>query len=116
MAKLLAKMQVAVDQLPPTTNKTNTPAFQYVPTSCRDVANFNPDSPSGYYWLRNIDSNLVQFHCLFGEPTESNPAVSCKQIEENFPTSQSSYYWLRSPDGTPVQAYCDMGRRCKSSV
>lgn len=111
MEKLLAKLQMVADQHP-ATNKTNvcinTVTFQYQPKSCRDIAKFNPDSPSGYYWLRGEDGILHQIHCLFDEPTENSPALTCKQIKQKLPSSQSGYYWLRNPDGIAVQALCDM--------
>lgn len=111
MEKLLAKLQMVADQHP-ATNKTNvcinTVTFQYQPKSCRDIAKFNPDSPSGYYWLCAEDGILHQIHCLFDEPTENSPALTCKQIKQKLPSSQSGYYWLRNPDGIAVQALCDM--------
>ena len=111
MDQLQAKLLSAIEQHTES-NKTdicsNSVAFQYQPTSCGDLEKFNPKSTSGYYWLLAKDGTSFQIHCLFGEPTESNPAMSCKQIKKQFPTSQSSYYWLRSPDGEAVQAYCDM--------
>ena len=76
--------------------------------SCRDIAKFNPDSPSGYYWLHAEDGTLHQIHCLFGEPTQDSPALTCKQIKQKLPSSPSGYYWLRNPDGEAVQALCDM--------
>ena len=111
MDELLTKLQIVADQHPATNNtkeRMNTVTFQYQPKSCRDIAKFNPDSPSGYYWLRAEDGTLHQIHCLFGEPTEDNPALTCKQIKQKLPSSQSGYYWLRNPDGEAVQALCDM--------
>ena len=114
MESMLEKLQMARHQRPATNTKTDIcTTFQYQPTSCSDVSNFNPKSPSGYYWLRSKNGNVTQVHCLFGEPTESNPAMSCKEIKEQYPTSHSSYYWLRNPEGKAVQAFCDIGTNKK---
>lgn len=111
MQTLLEKVQAAVDRIQTkntTTSCTSNIAFQYQPTSCTEVKAFNPNSPSGYYWLKTGEDIPTQIHCLFEEPSQNNPAESCKQIRDQFPTSISSYYWLRSPDGKAVQVYCNM--------
>lgn len=86
---------------------TDPTTIQYQPSSCKDLAKLNPDSPSGYYWIHERDKSLRQVHCLFAEPTEDDPAMSCKQIHEQFPLSPPGYYWLRSSDGTAVQVFCE---------
>ena len=83
MESMLEKLQMARHQRPATNTKTDIcTTFQYQPTSCSDVSNFNPKSPSGYYWLRSKNGNVTQVHCLFGEPTESNPACNIMQRDK----------------------------------
>ena len=41
-------------------------------TSCSEIFNFNPQTPSGYYWLEASNGSAVQMHC--------NMTLSCKGV------------------------------------
>ena len=40
-------------------------AMSYAAESCEQVAEVNPDSPSGMYWVTNGEGNPVQVFCQF---------------------------------------------------
>ena len=86
-------------------------SIQYLPTSCREIAELNPHSPPGYY---KINSTSDAVYCSMTTP--NNPASSCQDIATQHPLASSGYYWVNSSNGTAVQVYCDMERHCCGST
>jgi len=86
-------------------------SIQYLPTSCREIAQMNPQSPPGYY---KISTTSDAVYCSMTTP--DNPASSCQDIATNHPLASSGYYWVNSSNGTAVQGYCDMERHCCGSM
>jgi len=75
-------------------NGTNI-SIQYLPTSCREIAQLNPHSPPGYYKI-STTSGVV--YCTMTTP--DNPASSCQNIATQHPLASSGYYWVNSSDKT----------------
>ena len=86
-------------------------SIQYLPTSCREIAELNPHSPPGYY---KISTTSGAIYCTM--ITRDNPASSCQDIATRHPLESSGYYWVNSSNGTAVQVYCDMERHCCGSM
>ena len=82
-------------------------------TSCEEVKNSNPNSLSGYYWIKTATYPLVQQYCNYDLGfTQLNPANSCKEVKEQYPDISSGDYWVENSEGQVIRIYCDMERTC----
>ena len=79
-------------------------SIQYLPTSCDEIAQMNPNSPLGYYWIHSeIDYYGNQVLCS----SPQTPALSCEHITFHHPSTPSGYYWVENSNGSAVNVYCD---------
>ena len=88
-------------------------SIQYLPTSCDEIAELNPNSPLGYYWIHS-ETNFYGIQVLCTSP--QTPALSCEHIATHHPYTPSGYYWVESSNGSAVNVYCDMARHCCGST
>ena len=88
-------------------------SVQYLPTSCDEIAQMNPNSPLGYYWIHS-ETDYYGIQVLCSSP--QTPALSCEHITFHHPYTPSGYYWVRSSNGSAVNVYCDMARHCCGST
>ena len=96
-------------------NKRNLSPW-YLPTSCKKIAELDPQSDSGYYWLATQHGGRAQVYCDYHLTSAQNPAHSCKQLAYRYPTAQSGHYWILNGSGAAVEGYCDLKRRCCGST
>ena len=100
-----------------TSNSTEpTLSLQYFPTSCREIAELDPRSRSGYYWLTTELRGRAQIYRDYDLTSAQTPAHSCKQLAYRHPTAPSGHYWVLNGSGAAVEGYCEMKRRCCSST
>ena len=79
-------------------------SVQYLPTSCDEISQMNPNSPLGYYWIHSeIDYYGIQVLCSSPQTT----APSCEHIATHYPSTPSGYYWVESSNDSTVNVYCD---------
>ena len=75
-------------------------------TSCSEIFNFNPQTPSGYYWLEASNGSAVQMHC--------NMTLSCKGVGGGWmqvaklDMTNSSH---QCPPGTRLKTYMYQSKR-----
>ena len=79
-------------------------SIQYLPTSCDEIAQMNPNSPLGYYWIHS-EIDYYGIHILCSSP--QTPALSCEHITFHHPYTPSGYYWVESSNDSTVNVYCD---------
>ena len=79
-------------------------SIQYLPTSCDEIAQTNPNSPLGYYLIHS-ETNFYGIHVLCSSP--QTPALSCDHIAIHYQYTPSGYYWVRSSNDSAVNVYCD---------
>ena len=83
-------------------------------SSCEEILQLAPQSPSALYWISGTDNGPSQMYCDFTPGyTATHPASSCKEILQLAPQSPSGLYWLNGTDNKPKHMYCDMERSCK---
>ena len=79
-------------------------SVQYLPTSCDEISQMNPNSPLGFYWIHSeTDYYGVQVLCS----SPQTPAPSCEHISTHYRYTPSGYYWVESSNGSAVNVYCD---------
>ena len=98
---------VSTQQCPPRwpiDNTTVSVPIQNIAETCNDLARRNPNSPQGYYQLRNLEGSTTIVRCpeQYGNP--------CPEIAQKFPSSPSGYYEVQNSTGQVVRVYCDMKR------
>ena len=84
--------------------------------SCEEAKANDHSAPSGYYWIQNSDTPLVQVYCKMDEikigRSPGISASSCKEIIDDSPSSPSGFYWVKDGNEANIRVYCDMTRTC----
>ena len=91
-------------------------SLHYYPTVCSEIAEIDPKSHSGYYWLATQHSIKTKVFCDYELTSANKPAHSCKQLALQYPSIPSGHYWVHNGSGDAVEAYCEMQRNCCGST
>ena len=81
-------------------------------SSCQEIADNDPFSPPGYYWIQTAQRPLVQVYCRLYINSQTNPADSCKHVTDIDSEAMSGLYWIKNSEGKAIQVHCDMEREC----
>ena len=82
-------------------------------SSCEEILQLAPQSPSALYWISGTDNGPSQMYCDFTPGyIATHPASSCKEILQLAPQSPTGHY-CRGTNNKPKHMYCDMERSCK---